>query len=206
LAVLLLQLYYPIILRDTQFLEPSELSTTLTTKGILATEFNEGHPLLCAEFFSLGYHKPLSGNDLIILLACLIEEKPTETTTSLANLRISEEVRTALQQLDTLVQTFQTCEDVYKQYSKEPYWTLYTTWIEPIQRWLDGESASSICSDCGLFEGNFVRAVLRISNMVDEWIAVGSYMSDIDLLEKLNAVRGLLVKDFIVPDSLYLHI
>ena len=192
------------ILRDTKFLEADEL--TLTKKGILATEFNEGHPLLCAEFFSLGYHRPLSGNDLVVLLACLIEEKSTETTPSLADLRISEEVRTALQQLDTLVQTFQTCEDVYRQYSKESYWTLYTTWIEPIQRWLDGDSASCICSDYGLFEGNFVRAVLRISNMVDEWIAVGSYMSDIDLLEKLNAVRGLLVKDFIVPDSLYLHI
>jgi superfamily II RNA helicase len=143
---------------------------------------------------------------LVVLLACLIEEKSTETTPSLADLRISEEVRTALQQLDTLVQTFQTCEDIYRQYSKESYWTLYTTWIEPIQRWLDGDSASCICSDYGLFEGNFVRAVLRISNMVDEWIAVGSYMSDIDLLEKLNTVRGLLVKDFIVPDSLYLHI
>jgi len=172
----------------------------------LATEFNEGHPLLCAEFFTLGYHKPLSGNDILVVLASMIEEKTTDTTPSVAELRISEEARIALQQMDTIVQTFQTCEDIYKQYSKKSYWSLCTTWIEPVQRWVDGEAASTICTDYGLFEGNFVRAVLRISNMVDEWIAVGSYTGDTELLDKLQSVRGKLVKDFLVPDSLYLHI
>jgi len=194
------------ILRDSEFLEKSEESTILTTKGILATEFNEGHPLLCAEFFTLGYHKPLSGIDLLVVLASMIEEKATDATPSVAELRISDEARTALQQLDTIVQTFQTCEDVYKQYSRESYWTLCTTWIEPVQRWVDGDSASTICTDYGLFEGNFVRAVLRISNMVDEWIAVGTYTGDVDLLDKLSIVRNKLVKDFLVPDSLYLHL
>jgi superfamily II RNA helicase len=95
---------------------------------------------------------------------------------------------------------------VYKQYSRESYWTLCTTWIEPVQRWVDGDSASAICTDYGLFEGNFVRAVLRISNMVEEWVAVGSYTGDIELLDKLQSIRTKLVKDFLVPDSLYLHL
>ena len=193
------------ILQDTEFmsLDPTPV---LTTKGILATEFNEGHPLLCAEFFMLGYHKTLSGDDLLIVLASLIEEKVTDTTPSLANLQVSKEVRTALQQFDTIAYTFQKCEETYKKYSKESYWTLCTTWIEPVKQWLQGNSASTICSEHGLFEGNFVRTILRLANMADEWIAVGTYMSDIELLEKLQDVRPQLVRDFLVPDSLYLHL
>jgi len=194
------------ILRDTQFLEPSEASTTLTTKGVLATEFNEGHPLLCAEFFTLGYHKSLSGNDLLITFASLIEEKVTDTTPSLSSLQVSDDVKHALKQLDTIVRTFQTCEDYYKQYSKESYWTLCTTWIEPVQAWLQGDSASSICTKYELFEGNFVRTMLRISNIADEWAAVGTYTSDTELLEKLHEARRNLVREFLLPDSLYLHL
>jgi superfamily II RNA helicase len=193
------------ILQETGFLEGDD-STTLTTKGILATEFNEGHPLLCAEFFTLGYHKTLSGDELLTVLASLIEEKVTDTTPSLADLKISSKVRTALQDFDSIVRVFQDHEEAYKQYSKESYWTLCTTWIEPVQRWLEGESASVICTDYGLFEGNFVRTILRIANMADEWIAVGTYTSDIEMLEKLQDVRTRLVRDFLVPDSLYLHL
>jgi superfamily II RNA helicase len=193
------------ILQEAGFMD-SEDSTKLTEKGIIATEFNEGHALLCSEFFLKQYHEVLSGEDLLIVLASLIEEKVTDTTPSLASLQISSQVRDALQQLDSIVHEFQEYERKYQQFSNESYWTLCTTWIEPVKKWLEGESASVICTTYELFEGNFVRTILRIANMVDEWIAVGSYMSDIELLEKLETVRGLLVKDFIVPDSLYLHI
>jgi hypothetical protein len=47
---------------------------------------------------------------------------------------------------------------------------------------------------------------MRLANLVDEWTAVATLLQDIDLLEKLRDVRGRLVKDVIVPDSLYLHI
>jgi superfamily II RNA helicase len=192
------------ILQDAGFLEPE--SITLTTKGILATEFNEGHPILCSEFFTQGFHNALSGNDLITLFACFIEEKVTDTTPSLAQLHSSNELRTALHQLDTITQTFQTYEIQRGLQSQESYWTLYTSWIEPVTKWLEGESVSTICTEYELFEGNFVRTILRISNMVDEWTAVATYTSDVTLLEKFQQAKQNLIRDFLVPDSLYLHL
>ena len=86
------------------------------------------------------------------------------------------------------------------------FWDLSTTWLEPVSAWLSGSEISKICVDYGIFEGNFVRTVMRLANLVDEWTAVATFIEDIELLEKLREVRGRLVKDVIIPDSLYLHI
>jgi superfamily II RNA helicase len=190
------------ILEQSGFIE----GTSLTKKGILATECNEGHTILTAEFYSRGLHKDLSGPELIAALACLIEEKETELTPSLESMNVSDGMKNVLYNLDKITKDILRLEGAAGIYSRESYWVLSTTWIEPMWRWLNGEHASVICSDYGLFEGNFVRAVLRIANMADEWTAMATFSEDIELLEKLKDVRGSLVRDIIIPDSLYLHI
>jgi len=193
------------VLQKAGFLDAAE-STKLTAKGVLATECNEGHPLLCSEFFVQGGHRALTGEELITLFACFIEEKVTDDTPSVASLNVPKAVKDAMMCLDGIVQEFQKYEHQETIYSRESYWTLCTTWVEPVWRWLQGDHASAICTDYGLFEGNFVRSVLRITNIVEEWISMGSYMADVELLEKLDAARVNLVRDFLRPDSLYLHL
>ena len=191
-----------------QILEEAGFTETgkLTKKGILATECNEGHTILTAEFYSRGLHKDLSGPELMAALACLIGEKETDETPSLESLNVSAAMKNVLYNLDKITKDILRLESAKGMYSRESYWTLTTTWIEPIWRWLNGDHASVICSDYGLFEGNFVRAVLRVANMADEWTAMATFSEDIELLEKLKDVRGSLVRDIIIPDSLYLHI
>jgi superfamily II RNA helicase len=178
---------------------------TLTKKGILATECNEGHTILTAEFYTRGLHKNLSATELLSALACLINEKETDDTPSLEEMAVSKEVKNVLYNLDKITKEILQLESKKGICSRESYWNLTTTWIEPISRWLDGANASQICADYGLFEGNFVRAVLRVANMADEWIAMASYNQDLELLEKLRNIHEKLVRDIIITDSLYLH-
>ena len=139
-------------------------------------------------------------------MACLINEKETDDTPSLESMNVSAEVKDVLYNFDKITKDILELESAKGIYSRESYWNLTTTWIEPISRWLNGEHASQICSDYGLFEGNFVRAVLRVANMADEWVAMATFCEDIELLEKLKDVRANLIRDVIIPDSLYLHI
>jgi superfamily II RNA helicase len=178
----------------------------LTPKGVLATEFNEGHSLLCTEFFSRELHKPLSGDELVAVLACFMEEKQKDDGPSLDDLSVPKPVRDALCEIDGLAQEFQGLEDRARLFSPTGFWSLSLTWIDPIWRWLHGESAGAICQEYGLFEGNFVRAVLRVANMVDEWTAVATLAEDLETLEKLQDVKPRLIRDILVPDSLYLHL
>lgn len=193
------------VLQKTSYLTEGE-SPSLTRRGIVATEFNEGHTLLCTEFILGEHHKSLSADELIASFACLVEEKETDQTPSIDEMSVTPNVRNSLYTLDELTRIFTKEEAIIRVYSPESYWRLTTTWIEPVWRWLQGENAAQICSDYGLFEGNFVRTVLRMSNLVDELIAVATFLEDLDLLEKLKDVKQRLVRDFMVPDSLYLHL
>lgn len=179
---------------------------TLTKKGILATECNESHGILATEFYTRELHKNMSGEELLTAMACFIDEKETDATPSLSELNVTKEIKDALYSLDDIAKDIIQLEAENRICSRESFWKLSTTWIEPIWRWLDGENIAQICSDYGLFEGNFVRAVLRIANMADEWTAMATLYEDIELLEKLKNVRGQLLRDSIVPDSLYLHL
>jgi antiviral helicase SKI2 len=191
------------ILKELGFLKEDN---TLTEKGVLATEFNEGHSLVCSEFFTRNLHKNLSGSEIISVLACFMEEKETESSPTLEELQVSKEVYQSLCKIQGILDTMMNCEDKHKLYSPNEFWSLTTTWIEPIQRWLDGENMGALCGEYGIFEGNFVRAVLRVANMVDEWIAIATLSQDLETLEKLSQIKPSLIRDIIVPDSLYLHI
>jgi superfamily II RNA helicase len=178
----------------------------LTKKGILATESNEGHTILTTEFYTRNFHKNLSGAELLTVMACFIDEKETDAIPSLESMNISRAVKDALYELDGIANKTTKIEGQEGIHSRESFWKLSTTWIEPIWRWLEGERATTICSDYGLFEGNLVRAVLRIANIADELTSIATYCEDIELLEKMKIVKTDLVRDIIVPDSLYLHL
>lgn len=193
------------ILQKTGYLTEAE-SPALTRRGIVATEFNEGHPLLCTEFLLGGHHKDLTADELIATFACLVEEKETDQTPSVDELSVTPKVRNSLYTLDELTKIFTKEEADIRVYSPESYWALTTTWIEPVWRWLHEENAAQICSDYGLFEGNFVRTILRMSNVVDELTSVATFLEDLELLEKLKDCKQRLLRDFMIPDSLYLHL
>jgi superfamily II RNA helicase len=75
-----------------------------------------------------------------------------------------------------------------------------------MHRWLNGEHASVLCSEYGLFEGNFIRSVLKMSNMLDEWLAMATYCQHTEQIQKISDVKALLVRDLVIADSLYLRL
>jgi superfamily II RNA helicase len=183
-----------------------DTDSKLTPKGVLATEFNEGHSLLCTEFFSRNLHKSLGGDELVATLACFMEEKEKDDAPTLQELSVPESVKVALDSISGITDEFLGLEDSAGLHSPTGYWSLSLTWVEPIWRWIHGDSAAAICADYGLFEGNFVRAVLRVANMVDEWTSVATLAQDLETLEKLQDVKQRLIREILVPDSLYLHL
>jgi superfamily II RNA helicase len=191
------------ILKEAAYLDAD---CKLTPKGILATEFNEGHSLLCTEFFGRTLHKDLTGEELVATLACFMEEKDKDDGPTLQDLAVPKTVKDALTSIGGITEECMGLEDAEGLHSPTGYWSLSLTWVEPIWRWIQGDSAAAICNVYGLFEGNFVRAVLRVANMVDEWTSVATLAQDLETLEKLQDVKQKLIREILVPDSLYLHL
>ena len=69
-----------------------------------------------------------------------------------------------------------------------------------------GENASIICQEHGLFEGNFIRSIMKMANMLDEWLAMATYCQHTEQVDKIMEVRQKIIRDIVISDSLYLHL
>jgi superfamily II RNA helicase len=175
----------------------------LGLKGVLATEVNEGHPILMTELYVDGSLHHLSGNELVAVLACFQEKKESENQPQ--SLSIPSTITAAIQRIQKMAESFQTIENEIG-YPVEGYWTISTQMVEPMWRWMNGEHASVICKEHDLFEGNFIRTVMKLANMLDEWLAMATYCQHTEQVEKITEVRSHIVRDVVVSDSLYLRL
>jgi superfamily II RNA helicase len=177
----------------------------LTLKGILATEVNEGHQILMTEMYTKDMLNSLSGEDIVSVLACFYEEKETEDSPSIQELNVSLEVKDILKSIKELANNLQSLEDKIG-YPVQNYWAISTQMIEPMRRWIDGENASIICQEHGLFEGNFIRSIMKMSNMLDELLAMATYCQHTEQVNKIMEIRQKMIRDIVISDSLYLHL
>ena len=193
----------------TSFDSPYELSSKhLTEKGILATEINEGHPLLLAEAFTNNLCENLSGEEIVAFLsAFLMEKADSDSMPSLDSLQIPSQVIESLHKLDSFVDTFWNAEKKHACKSPEGFWDLNSGWIDLIWRWITEDvSAAELCASYEIYEGNFIRAILKIANLVEEWTNLATYTNNTKMLEKMEGLQQILLRDIVVPDSLYLRI
>jgi superfamily II RNA helicase len=177
----------------------------LTLKGILATEINEGHQILMTELYTQELLHTLSGEDIITALSCFQEGKETEDSPSIQELNVSNEVRDVIGKIADMARGYQELEDRVG-YPVQDYWRISTQMIEPMRRWIEGENASLICQEHGLFEGNFIRSVMKMANMLDEWLAMATYCQHTEQVDKIMEVRQRIIRDIVISDSLYLRL
>ena len=182
------------------------ISANLTLKGILATEVNEANPILLVEAYDAGYFTTMEAHDIIIVLAAFMKEKQDREGTSLNKIPISLRSRQCLWEIDYLARNFMGIEEKVGAPTAAGFWDLSTYWLEPVSRWLSGETAASICAEFTIYEGNLYKALMSLNNMLNEVTAIATYCQHTDMIEKLKGCGDALLRDIAINDSLYLRI
>lgn len=165
---------------------------TLTQKGVLASEIHEGHPILMAEAYDQRLIHDKSANEIVECLSVFLEDVRTEE---------SIQQTTFHGHMSLYAQKFVTTEILKSDFS---YWNLTSYWAEVVQRWMDGDDF--VCEQLGLDQGNFVRAILKLSNILEEWVNLATISQDVEMIEKMKDAKAKIVRGFVIPDSLYLRI
>ena len=174
---------------------------TLTEMGILASEINEGHPLVMSAMFKRGFALPRE--ELVALLSCFVEGEKTEEPISAWGLRVPDTLKSALLSVHAIAENLCARENPK---SQPEYWTIHNYWPEIVYRWMHGDEMAVLCSEYEVYEGNFMKAILKTANIVDEWVTLAIYTKNLEVLETLREIRTDLVRGLVVPDSLYLRL
>ena len=176
------------VLREHGFM----IGDTLTEKGVLASELHEGHPLLLSHAYTTRMLHDMSQAEILARLSVFLEDPRTDEYTP---------PRAFQRQLEDYAQTIVNSEVLKSDCS---YWKLTSYWIDPVLEWIAGED--HVCQQYGIEEGNFVRAMLKLGNIVDEWVNMATISQDVEMVEKMIGARNTIVRGLVVPDSLYLRL
>jgi superfamily II RNA helicase len=174
------------------------LTLTLTLRGMCATEVNEGHTILMPLLADAECMKPLTGEEIAVVLATFLTDGIDSSDSTEASDVLNGVTSAWIQQ---------TCKDCMALSASETppeYWKLSHVWPVVVQRWLSGATVTEIAAEFGLFEGNVFRGLLRVANLLEEWSAIATLRKDLPTLEKLATLNFL--RGEIVPDSLYLRL
>lgn len=189
-------------LKKIEFLK--EDGQTLTPLGVMATEINEGHSLLMTRLYVDGHLDRLTAEEIVGVLGTFLSEKDVadEKTPRLEELYITQNVIDTIKVLHGIKDKLIDIELKYIPTAPLEYWSLSIPWIEIGYRWSNGENVQVLCEEFGLYEGNLMRGILKLANLVEELKALATLYNNVGLLEKLESIQ--LVRDVAVPDSLYL--
>jgi superfamily II RNA helicase len=163
---------------------------TLTKKGVLATEIHEGHPILMTELYVSKILSNRDENTIVETLSCFLEEPPCDE--SIPKTPVVDTVR-------EIANLFASSSD-----EGPEYWKVTDYWVDVVQGWLEGNDF--VCEKYGIEHGNFVRAMLKLSNIVREWVNIATLSQDVEMIENLNGMEQKIVRGFVIPDSLYLRL
>ena len=168
------------------------IDNDLTSLGVLASEIHEGHPILmsCAFATKLIHKKP--AEEIVESLTVFLEDVETDELIPKTDFH---------KILEAYANQFSESENLK---SDPSFWKLSSYWIEIVKEWLYGNDF--VCEKFGIEQGNFVRAILKLSNIVEEWINMATIMQDVEMIEKMKDIKPRIIRGFVVPDSLYLRI
>ena len=72
--------------------------------------------------------------------------------------------------------------------------------------WFEGASAAELAVKYEMFEGNLMRGLLKLGNILNEWINLATYTADVAMLDRLRDAPPQLLRDIAQPESLYLRL
>jgi superfamily II RNA helicase len=196
------------VLEQAGFLKPlddpkAHTKDSLTTVGVLATELNESDALLISQFYLTNTAKNLTPMELLAVLASCIVDGKSDNSRSLSDTNVPDIVKEALFEINDIWDKLRNVERAEK--SLVSPWKMDITWIDPLWDWMKGDPVGTICSNYEIYEGNLIRSVLKLQNMLDEWRSMATFCEHTEVLDKFKDAHTLLLREAVIQDSLYLH-
>jgi superfamily II RNA helicase len=181
-------------LKDWGFLEDNKL----THLGVLATEVNEGNPILIPKLYESGLLKDRSAEEIVAILATFVLDGiPKETDTTYLCNDVAKQIASWAEQGRRL-------DSLHRISSPPEFWDTHPFWGAVVSRWLEGADAGVVVHEFGIFEGNLMRTLLKVSNLLQEWTSMATFCGDVEMLDKLKDVQVL--RGVVQPESIYLRL
>jgi len=175
----------------------------ITSKGIVASCINECNELLMTEMIFNDLLDNLEFPEIVAILSAFINEKDQNGDEKyISDLNVSKNVIFVLKELEKISEKLITTESAHNLYIGNDY-KLYLDFIEPSYIWACGGTIHDVYANTTIYDGNFVKAILRINNICENLMDICKTIEKNELYAKLEDYNKILIRDITTINSLY---
>ena len=199
------------------FLEKTEYITkgedkgySLTIKGRISTSLREVHCLVFSELIALNKLKQFTPNELVGLLSCFTNITVPEDKRSVLPNSVNPKVKECIILITDMYQSQMDLE-LQNNINTGFDYSMHYELIDYAIKWCECTNdieckllLQQMHLEKDIFLGEFVKAILKINNIVAEMEIIAEYMGDIEFLSVLKAVPQLTLKYVATNQSLYI--
>ena len=199
-------------LRFFDFITKQNDILKINEKGIISTYIQETHSLAFSCFLKTeNFMEKLNEIELVAILSCFSNIKVNEQVKifNVVSLTENKNLNHSLMKLKEIYENFETEECRYQIFSGDLL-QLNFELVNAILKWCKSENQSEckkIINDLNeefdIFQGEFIKSILKINNMVNELSKIAEYLQNIPLLDKLKKIPDLILKFTATNQSLY---
>ena len=84
-------------------------------------------------------------------------------------------------------------------------WELHLSVFKSAYSWANNQNFYEIKKIYNSFEGNFIKNILRINNIIRDLMVVAEITKKYELFNKLEKIENILIRDEVTVDSLYVN-
>ena len=193
------------------YLFDSEMIDTngvLTMKGRIVSEVNECNPLLLAQIIESKCLDDLEFEQIVSLLSIFVADRSkSDDELYIDDLEISNEEKATIKNIIKWKEELENKETKLMQeipFTFTSEWTTSLSMYEVTYEWSKGKNWFEIRHKFDNFEGNFIKNILRLTNLVRNILSIAKILNNVKLINKLDGYQEKLVRDIVITDSLYI--
>lgn len=178
----------------------------LSRLGRIVAEVNECNPLLLGYILNNQILNQLEFSEIIALLSTFIKDD-SNNDLRIQNLEISENLKNLMYDLSDYADKLYNYENRLNHtlpFTIWSNWDLYLNLFIPAKLWAEGKQWVDIKNNYDSYEGNFVKNILRLTNLIRNIVVIAKITNNFELINTLDNFEEKLIRDFVRNDSLYL--
>jgi superfamily II RNA helicase len=141
--------------------------------------------------------------EIVSVLSSFINEKDSSNGERyISDLDTTDNVIKALKDIEKIGIYFQNLEDELEIHIGTDY-KIYLDFIETSYIWSSGGTISEVYRYTKIYDGNFVKAMMRINNICENLMEICKSIERYDICSKLEGYNSILIRDITSINSLY---
>lgn len=179
----------------------------VTVKGIIASQINECNSIVLTELIVRDYLYELSPHEIVGLISIFTEPIKADTVDGVVRKsRGTLAINSKLSYIESFIESYKHDEESILGTSFVD-WTLSHSYIDIALEWANGISTQEmtmLLSQYGEYEGQFVKNMTRVYNIINDIGCICKMTGKIDMLPNLENAAKLVIRDIVNVNSLYL--